>query len=106
MNLKEMLGNDVANVFFNPDEFGEKVIFAGKELTAIKSKHNFTKKYKGRSEELGIYTGGVTYNIKKVDLLILIEIGEKVTIDGIKYEVIDIEDIDNIYKIDVITHRR
>ncbi len=103
MSLKNIFKDDLENIFFNPEEFGQEVNFAGLDIIAIKSIKKFQKKYKGRGEELGIYKGGMTIIIKKSSLPIIIEPGEKVTIDGISYEVIDVEDTNNIYKIDVVT---
>lgn len=106
MSFKDMLDEDLDKVFFNEDEIGEVITFAGKLLTVIKSAESFQKKYKGRSDETGIYTGGLTISIKKSDLPVIIEPGERVTIDGTTYDVIDVDDLGNTYRIDIINHRR
>ena len=106
MNFKDVLDEDLDKVFFNEGEVGEVVTFAGVELTVVKSSESFQKKYKGRAEETGIYTGGLTISIKKSDLPIIIEPGEKITIDETTYDVIDVDDLGNTYRIDIINHRR
>lgn len=104
MDFKKLRERDLNSVFFNKNELAEEVVFAGQNLTVIKSSEEFKKKYKGREEETGIYSGGVTFSVKKIDLPILMSVGEKITIDSIRYEVIDIDIKEYTYKIDLITH--
>lgn len=106
MNFKEMLNDDLDEIFFNPEEVGETVIFGSYEMVVVKSSSNFYKKYKGQSDETGIYKGGVTFSIRKSDLPIAPTPQEEIVVDGIDYEVLDVENLGNTYKIDLITHRR
>ncbi len=105
MNFKDMLDSDL-DLFFNPNEVGEVVNFGGSEMVVVKSSSTFSKKFKGQSDETGIYKGGITFSVRKSDLLIPPEPQDNITIDNTRYEVLDIEDAGNTYRIDLITHRR
>jgi len=105
MNFKEMLDGDL-DILFDPTEVGEKIIFKGKEIIAIKSSESFRTKYKGKAEEMGIYSGGISISIKKIDFPLNLAPNDRVEVDDVSYEIIDIEDLGNTYRIDIATNYR
>lgn len=105
MNFKEMMDGDL-DLLFNPEEIGEKAIFEENEIVVVKSSESFRRKYKGKSEEMGIYTTGICVSIKKSDFPTNVEVNDTVELDGKSYEVIDIEIQGNTYRIDLTANRR
>jgi len=105
MNFKEMLDGDL-DILFDPTEVGEKITFKGNEIIAIKSSESFRRKYKGKAEEMGIYTGGISISIKKIDFPLNLAPNDRVTIDNESYEIIDIEDLGNTCRVDVAINYR
>lgn len=94
------------DLLFNPGEIGEKVLFERNEIVVIKSSENFETKYKGKAEEMGIYTNGICVSIKKTDFPSNININDDIELDDKTYEVVDIEDRGNTYQLDLATNRR
>lgn len=105
MNFKEMLDGDL-DLLFDPNEIGEKVIFEGKEIVVVKSSETFRAKYKGKAEDMGIYTNGICISIKKTDFPPALAPNDRVEVDDLSYEIIDIEDLGNTYRIDIATNYR
>jgi len=105
MNFKEMLDEDL-DLLFDPTEVGDKVIFEDKEIVVVKSSESFKTKYKGKAEQMGIYTNGICVSIKKIDFPLNLAPNDRVELDGESYEIIDIEDHGNTYRIDIATNYR
>jgi len=105
MNFKEMLDGDL-DLLFDPNEIGEKVSFEGKEIVVVKSSESFRTKYKGKAEDMGIYTNGICISIKKTDFPSTLAPNDRVEVDDVSYEIIDIEDLGNTYRIDIATNYR
>jgi len=107
MKFKDMMDEDL-DLLFDPDEIGEKVTFEGTEIIAIKSSEEFNKKYEGKNNdrysEAGIYHGGITLSMKKEDFPSDVYINSTVNLDDESYEVIDIEDKGNTFRISLISN--
>jgi len=105
MNFKEMIDGDL-DLLFNPEEIGEKINFEGKEIIVIKSSETFRTKYKGKAEDMGIYTNGICISIRKIDFPLSLAPNDRVIIDDESYKILDIEDLGNTYRIDIATNYR
>ncbi|SJZ95141.1 hypothetical protein SAMN02745174_02049 [Cetobacterium ceti] len=93
MNLKEIMQQDLEDIFFNEDEFAKKIDFCGTEIVAIKSIQSYKDKYLTKASEqgLGTYKNGFALIIKQKDLNIIPEPSDEVEIDGIRMFVLDVE---------------
>ena len=105
MNLKDLMDDDL-DLFFDPEEIGEKVTFEGNEIVVVKSSETFRTKYKGKAEEMGIYTNGICVSIRKTDFPSDLEPNDRIEMDSESYEIIDIEDLGNTFRIDITTNYR
>ena len=100
-----MMDEDL-DLLFDPEEIGETVTFEGNQIVVVKSSETFRTKYKGKAEEMGIYTNGICVSIKKTDFPLGLEPNDRVELDNESYEIIDIEDLGNTYRIDIATNCR
>ena len=84
MNFKEMVANDIENVFLNIDEFGTTHTFNGREIKCVIDEEKFQNKQKN-----GLITQeeGFTVFVGEKDLRIKPHPGEMMTLDGETYEV-------------------
>ena len=80
MALKDVIAEDVDNVFFNTDEFAEAAIIDGKPVPVIFDDDELN----GKSEvyAIGLAEGERLIFIKQKDLFRLPQTGEQMTIDG------------------------
>lgn len=101
MNLKDIIQQDLDDIFFDENEFAEKIDFCGTEKVVIKSVQAFKEKYLKYSAEqgTGTYKNGIALIFKQKDLEVLPEPGDKVEVDGIIMFVVDVE------KIKTLTYR-
>jgi hypothetical protein len=105
MNFKDLMDQDL-DLFFDPTEIADEVIFEDKKIIVVKSSESFKTKYKGKAEQMGIYTNGICVSIKKIDFPSHLAPNDRVELDGESYEIIDIEDHGNTYRIDIATNYR
>ena len=98
--LKKYIKNDISRNYLN--EFSEIISFSGIKLKAAKNYQRFDKKYKNKSsDENGLLKNGMILSLREKDLPFIIEVGEKVEVDGLEYEVIAIEKNLGILKLDL-----
>lgn len=84
--LKRYIKNDVNRNFFR--EFSERVNFSGIQLKAVKNYQKFDNKYNSKnSKENGLIRNGMTLSLKEEELPLTVEVGEKIEVDGVEYEV-------------------
>ena len=105
MNFKDLMDEDL-DLLFDPKEIGEKVIFEDDEIVVVKSSETFRTKYKGKAGEMGIYTNGICVSIRKPDFPSNLAPNDRVEMDDVSYEIIDIEDLGNTYRIDIAINYR
>lgn len=105
MNFKDLMDEDL-DLFFDPEEIGKTVTFEGNEIVVVKSSETFKTKYKGKAEEMGIYTNGICVSIRKTDFPIGLELNDRIEMDSESYKIIDIEDLGNTYRIDIAANYR
>lgn len=94
MNLKDIIQQDLDDVFFDENGLGEKVNFSGFEIIVIKSVQAYKDKYLKYSSgerETGTYKNGIALTIRQTDLKVVPEPGDEVEVDGIIMFVADID---------------
>ncbi|HEY4533858.1 MAG TPA: hypothetical protein VIG61_06840 [Fusobacterium sp.] len=98
MNFKDELEEDLEKVFFNEEEFAEKVMIEGIRVSGIFSKKKFVQEYMDKSAEhdLGLFQPGVCLSLRKKEVLekfeILPEAGDRIEINTTEYTVLSIDD--------------
>lgn len=90
MNFKEMVANDINNVFLNLEEFGSTHTFNGREIKCVIDEEKFQNKQKNGliTTEEGTSQEGFTLFVGENDLRIRPHPGEEMTLDGKTYEVV------------------
>lgn len=84
--LKRYIKNDVDRNFFR--EFSEWINFSGIQLKAVKNYQKFDNKYNNKNnQENGLIRNGMTLSLKEEELPLTVEVGEKIEVDGVEYEV-------------------
>nr|DAJ69845.1 MAG TPA: ATP-binding sugar transporter [Caudoviricetes sp.] len=98
--LKKYIRNDIERNHLN--EFSETISFSGIKLRAVKNYQKFNKKYRNKnSDENGLLKAGMILTLREKELPIVVEVGEKVEVDGLEYEVIAIEKNLGMLKLDL-----
>lgn len=84
--LKRYIKNDINRNFFK--EFTETINFSGIQLKAVKNYQKFDNKYNNKNnQENGLIRNGMTLSLKEEELPLTVEVGEKIEVDGVEYEV-------------------
>lgn len=97
MNFKEQIQEDLNNIFFNIDEFGEKHYIDGIIKTVLVD--NETLKERNQKEYDGIVQADLLYFIKSSDVIKKIKAGDVQNFDGALYTVFDIKYDNGMYEI-------
>lgn len=100
MNFKDMVRQDVKNIFLNPDVFGESHIVDGNEMTIIIDENELTereKKMKTLAE--GLHNKQLLIYVSEDDFGPEPLIGRLIELDGSYYTVTDVANEDGIYSI-------
>lgn len=102
MGFKELVYNDIHSVFMNPQEFGEKHLVDGKEMTVIIDGNEVTERSKkqtdtGRVE--GVYLRQMVLYAAKSQFGPLPAQGRILKLDKSTYRVMDATDEGGIYSI-------
>lgn len=96
MNFKEVLKDDLNNVFFNNDEFAEFHIVDGKNILIIIDNETLkANKIKGA----GTYLGDVLFYAQRSYFEETPVIGQRMTLDGEIYNINDIGEDNEMYEI-------
>lgn len=79
MNFKDELEEDLEKVFFNEEEFAEKVMIGGIRVSGIFSKKKFVQEYMDKSAEhdLGLFQRGVCLSLRKKKFLKNLKFSQK-----------------------------
>lgn len=100
MNFKEMVREDIKNIFLDPDVFGESHTVDGKEMVIIIDENELVereKKVKTMAE--GLHNKQLLIYVSKEDFGPEPLIGRLLELDGDYYTVTDVSDEDGIYSI-------
>lgn len=100
LSFKEILAQDVNNVFLNPSEFGETHTVNGEPMTIVLDDiENIEREKKMKSHMDGIFTRQVLFYVASLDFGPLPNQGGLIDLDGEKYTVTDATDESGIYAI-------
>ncbi|WP_252238307.1 hypothetical protein [Clostridium sp. VAP51] len=96
MNFKEQIQEDLNNVLFNIDEFGEEHIIDRKVLNVVID--NETLKDRNKKEYDGILQADLLYYVKAEDIREL-KTNELQYFDGVAYNVFDVKLDNGVYEV-------
>ena len=90
LTFKELLRQDVKNVFLNPAEFGEEHIVNGEKMLIIIDDNELTEREKRMKSNMdGMYKKQTLVYVSALDFGPLPGVGKPVKIDGITFIVAD-----------------
>lgn len=90
MTFKELLRQDVRNVFLNPAEFGEEHTVNGRRMMIIIDDNELTEREKRMQSHMdGIYRKQTLIYVSALDYGPLPGVGKPITIDGVTFIVTD-----------------
>lgn len=106
VNFKDIVRQDVKNVFLNPNEFGEKHKVNGKEMTLIIDNNEMLEREKRYQKEKieGLHRQQMLFYVAAVDFGRLPASGKVLDIDGQKYVITDAIKEGPMYSISVEVH--
>ncbi|MCM1245919.1 MAG: hypothetical protein NC293_09795 [Roseburia sp.] len=90
MTFKEMVRKDISDIFLNPDEFGDLHTVNGKkDVSIIFDDVEFLNREKFRKEvkDDGTSLSSSLFYVKASDFGRLPKVGQRVTIDGLDFQV-------------------
>ncbi|MGL5122796.1 MAG: hypothetical protein ACRC6K_01320 [Fusobacteriaceae bacterium] len=108
MSFKDLLEKDLKNVFYNTNEFADKIILDGEEYIGIISEIDFNDKYLYKEATTGLITQGLILSIQKSEFFkdeeiipvdFEISAGTTLKLNNKKYTVIKFIDKDVDYDI-------
>lgn len=100
--FKEILRNDINQVFLNPDEFGEIHTIDGRQMVCMIDENEVIERSKKQVEKGridGIYERQIMLYVAREQFGRMPAIGASVTIDSGKYRVADVTHEAGIYSI-------
>ena len=101
-NFKEMAGDDIMDVFFDREEFGEVHQVDGKPMTIIIDGYEVVERGKKQSEKErinGIYKKQILFYVYRKEMGRLPAIGRTLQLDNSKYLVTDDIDEGGVFSI-------
>ena len=103
MNFKEMVANDIGNVFLNIDEFGTTHTFNGREIKCVIDEESFQEKeINGKiTIEGGFYKEGITVFIDKKSLKYKPEGNMRIDFDDKEWIVANCKENFGMYELDL-----
>lgn len=104
MTFKDILRQDVKDVFLNPKEFGEKHKVNGKEMTLIIDNNEMLEREE-RQKMDGLNKQQMLFYVAAMEFGRLPATGQVVNIDGHEYKIIDVIKEGPMYSISVEVHR-
>lgn len=102
MNFKRLAAQDIQDVFFDLDEFGEIHQIDGKQMNIIIDNLEVVERSKKQSEEGridGIYKKQVLFYVSRREMGSLPAIGRQMQLDNSKYLVTDAVDEGGVFSI-------
>lgn len=106
MTFKELLEQDVKNVFLNPEEFGEVHTINGKEMVIIIDNNEQIEREKRVGQSNGaVYENQKLFYVAASDFGALPKQGSALTLDGERYLVDDAISEGDIYSISIHVNR-
>ena len=104
--FKDMVREDVENVFLDLDFFGETHVIAGKEMTAIFDDVEKEKR-SGRKDDISsVHKKTVLFYVSSEEFGALPAVGRVLSIDGKEYRVTKAEDECGVYAVTAEANRQ
>lgn len=97
--FKDMVREDIKNVFLDLDMFGETHVVAGKEMTIILDDAEKMRRNGFYQDSKAIYSKRILFYAAAEDFGKLPPLGRTIEVDGINYKVLQAEQEDGIYAI-------
>jgi hypothetical protein len=97
--FKDMIQEDIKNVFLDLEMFGETHIVAGKERTIILDDGEKLRRSELYQDSKGIYNKQIFFYIAAEDLARKPEIGQVMDVDGRDYKLLHIDHEDGMYAV-------
>lgn len=99
-SFKELIQQDISNVFLNLDEFGQEHMINGKPMIAIIDDMEHIEREKRFNQHMdGLFVKQVLLYVRAEDFGPLPKIGRLIKLDGRDYRVADAIDEDGLYSI-------
>lgn len=98
-DFKDMVKEDIKEVFLDLDMFGEKHVIAGKEMVVIFDDAEKRKRNEQYLDNNAIYSKRILFYAAAEDMGSLPPIGREITVDGRDYKVLQADQEDGIYSI-------
>lgn len=104
--FKEILRQDVGNVFMNTEEFAALHNVNGKRIPVVVDENELIEREKrAKSRMDGIYVRATLIYVKATDIGALPPVGSALTLDGRTYRVIDAVNESGLYSIHLEANR-
>ena len=104
--FKDILKNDVTQVFLNPDEFGEHHRVNGKDMVIVSDDiENIEREKKMKSTMDGIHARQILFYVSAEDFGTLPAEGDLLDLDRQRFTVVDATDECGIYAITIEANR-
>ena len=102
MGFKDVIRQDIANVFLDPEEFGEKHQVDGKTMTVVIDGNEVIERSKKQSEKGridGIYEKQIVMYVSVSEFGLMPAIGRQLRLDNSLYRISDAVNEGGIYSI-------
>lgn len=104
--FKDLLKQDVTQVFLNPDEFGEPHMVNGKQMTIVSDDmESIEREKKMKSSMDGLHARQIFFYVSAEDFGTFPAMGDLLDLNGRKYTVVDASDECGIYGITIESNR-
>lgn len=104
--FKDLLKQDVTQVFLNPDEFGAPHMVNGREMIIVSDDiENIEREKKMKSSMDGLHVRQIFFYVSSEEFGKFPAIGDLLDLDGRKYQVVDATDECGIYGITIEANR-
>lgn len=97
--FKDMVREDIKNVFLDLDMFGETHVVAGKEMTIILDDAEKMRRNGFYQDSKAIYSKRIFFYAAAEDIGKLPPLGRNIDVDGRAYKVLQVEQENGIYAI-------
>lgn len=106
MSFKDIIKQDIGNVFFNKDEFADEHIIDGVKMNATIDQNELIERNKKVNEHMdGIYSCAFILYVTKEEFGNRPKVGSSLKVDGKQYKVIDCTEEDGVYAITLGANR-
>lgn len=106
VSFKELIRQDIGNVFLNLDEFGQEHMIDGKPMVAIIDDMEHIEREKRLNQHMdGLFVKQVLLYVRAADFGPMPKTGRLIKLDGRDYRITDAIDEDGLYSITMEANR-